>query len=73
MLESASPAVDFSADADLITILQAIPDTRMLKGIRIPAGYLLLMAVRGILRKRERLRDLQRFTRRHHGIITRAH
>ena len=42
----------------------------MRRGIRIPALYLLLVAVLGILSKRESLRDLERFARRHHGVLT---
>jgi hypothetical protein len=42
--EIALPATDL----DLISFLMAIPDARMLRGIRIPAWYLLLLAVLGI-------------------------
>jgi hypothetical protein len=42
----------------------------MRRGIRIPAWYLLLVAVLGILSKCESLRDLERFARRHHGVLT---
>ena len=45
MLESASAATDL----DLISFLKAIPDARMRRGVRIPAWYLLLVAVLGIL------------------------
>ena len=45
MPETALPATDL----DLISFLRAIPDTRMRRGIRIPAWYLLLVAVLGIL------------------------
>lgn len=44
MSEIALPATDL----DLISFLMAIPDARMLRGIRIPAWYLLLLAVLGI-------------------------
>ena len=43
--ETASAATDL----DLISDLQAIPDARMRHGVRIPAWYLLLVAVLGIL------------------------
>ena len=42
----------------------------MRRGIRIPAWYLLLVAVLGILSKCESLRDLERFARRHHAVLT---
>jgi hypothetical protein len=38
-------------------------------GIRIPAWYLLLVAVLGILSGCESLRDLERFARRHHAVL----
>ena len=66
MLETATAA----SDLNLIRFLKAIPDTRMRRGIRIPAWYLLLVAVLGILSKCESLRDLERFARRHHGVLT---
>jgi hypothetical protein len=37
-----------ATDLDLISFLRAIPDTRMRRGIRIPAWYLLLVAILGI-------------------------
>jgi hypothetical protein len=43
--ETAYPATDL----DLSSFLRAIPDARMRRGIRIPARYLLLVAVLGIL------------------------
>jgi hypothetical protein len=49
MPETTAPAVDFSADADLITFLKAIPDGRYRRGVRYPQWYLLLVAVLGIL------------------------
>jgi hypothetical protein len=59
-----------ATDLDLISYLKAIPDARMRRGVRIPAWYLLLVAVLGILSKCEGLRDLERFARRHHGVLT---
>jgi len=41
VLESVSAATDL----DLISYLKAIPDARMLRGVRFPAWYLLLVAV----------------------------
>jgi hypothetical protein len=46
VLETQAPATDL----DLISFLRAIPDTRMRRGIRIPAWYLLLVALLGIYR-----------------------
>ena len=66
MLHSVSAATDL----DLIRYLKAIPDARMRRGVRIPAWYLLLVAVLGILSKCESLRDLERFARRHHAVLT---
>lgn len=68
MLQSVSAATDL----DLISYLKAIPDARMRRGVRIPAWYLLLVAVLGILSKCESLRDLERFARRHHAVLTEA-
>ncbi len=59
-----------ATDLDLISFLKAIPDVRMRRGICIPAWYLLLVAVLGILSGCESLRDLERFARRHHGALT---
>ena len=56
MLETPAPATDL----DLISVLRAIPDTRMRRGIRIPAWYLLLVAVLGILSGCQSLRDFER-------------
>ena len=41
--------VSAATDLDLISYLKAIPDARMRRGVRIPAWYLLLVAVLGIL------------------------
>ena len=64
----------FSAatDLDLISFLRAIPDPRMRRGVRIPAWYLLLVAVLGILSHCQSQRDLERFAERHHGVLTEA-
>jgi hypothetical protein len=67
---SVPQSVSAATDLDLISFLKAIPDTRMRRGIRIPAWYLLLLAVLKILSKCENLRDLERFARRHHGVLT---
>ena len=66
--ETAFPA----ADLDLISFLRAIPDTRLRRGIRFPAWYLLLVAVLGILSGCQSLRDLERFAIRHHTDLTQA-
>ncbi|MFN6337514.1 MAG: transposase family protein [Cyanobacteriota bacterium] len=44
----------------------------MRRGVRIPAWYLLLVAVLGILSRCQSLRDLERFAIRHHGVLTEA-
>jgi hypothetical protein len=51
-----------ATDLDLISFLRAIPDTRMRRGIRIPAWYLLLVAILGILSSCQSLRDLERYS-----------
>jgi hypothetical protein len=68
VLETPLPATDL----DLISFLKAIPDARMWRGIRIPAWYLLLVAVLGILSRCQSMRDLERFAIRHHGVLTEA-
>ena len=54
MLDSVSAATNL----DLISYLKAIPDARMRRGIRIPAWYLLLVAVFGSLSRCQSLRDM---------------
>ena len=44
----------------------------MRRGVRIPAWYLLLAAVIGILSRCQSLRDLERFAIRHHSVLTTA-
>ena len=66
VLESVSAATDL----DLISYLQAIPDARMRWGVRIPAWYLLLEAVLGILSHCQSLRDLERSAISHHSVLT---
>ena len=68
MLKSDSAATDL----DLISYLKAIPDARMRRGVPIPAWYLLLVAVLGILSRCQSLRDLDRFAIRHHSVLTEA-
>ena len=68
MSEIALPATDL----DLISFLKAIPDARMRGGIRIPAWYLLLVAVLGNPSRCHGLRDLERFAIRHHSVLTEA-
>jgi len=65
-------SVSAATDLDLISFLKAIPDARMRRGVRIPAWYLLLVAVLGILSCFQSLRDLERFTIRHHTMLTEA-
>jgi hypothetical protein len=59
-----------ATDLELISYLKAIPDARMRRGVRFPAWYLLLVSVLGILSRCQSLRDLERFARRHHGVLT---
>jgi len=59
-----------ATDLDLISYLKSIPDARMRRGVRIPAWYLLLVAVLGILRRCQSLRDLERFAIRHHSVLS---
>jgi hypothetical protein len=59
-------------DLALISYLKAIPDTRMRRGVRIPALYLLLVMVLGFLTGCQSLRDLERFARRHHATLTKS-
>jgi hypothetical protein len=74
--ETSLPATDL----DLISFLKAIPDARMRRGIRIPAWYLLLVAVLGILSGCQSLRDLERYSFgeglayaiRHHSVLGEA-
>ena len=67
------PKSDCAAtDLDLISYLKAIPDARMRRGVRIPAWYLLLVAVLGILSRCQSLRDLERFAIRHHSVLTKS-
>jgi hypothetical protein len=63
-------SVSAATDLDLISYLKAIPDVRMRLVVNIPARYLLLVAVLGILSKCESLRHLERFARRHHALMT---
>ena len=68
MLENVSAATDL----DLIGYLKEIPDARMRRGVRIPAWYLLLVAVLGILSRCQILRDLERYAIRHHSVLKAA-
>ena len=68
VLESASTATDL----DLISYLRSIPDARMRRGVRIPAWYLLLVAVLCIMSGCQSLRDLERFAIRHHSVLSKA-
>ena len=72
MPETAAAAVDFSADADLITFLKAIPDGRYRRGVRYPQWYLLLVAVLGILSDCRSSRDLEAFAERHREVLNQS-
>ena len=58
MLESVSAATDL----DLISYLKAIPDQHTRRGVRIPAWYLLLVALLGIHSRCQSLRDMERYS-----------
>lgn len=53
-----------------MSYLRTIPDSRMRRGVRFPAWYLLMVAVLGILSGCQSLRDLERFAIRHHDVLT---
>ena len=59
-LLSVPESLSAATDLDLISYLKAIPDARMRRGVRIPAWYLLLVAVLGIMSGCQSLRDLER-------------
>ena len=61
-----------ATELDLISVLRAIPNPRMRRGLRIHAWSLLLVAVLGILSHGQSLRDLERFAEPHHGVLTEA-
>jgi hypothetical protein len=71
MPDTAAPAVDFSADADLISFLKAIPDGRYRRGVRYP-WYLLLVTVLGIISDCRSSRDLEAFAKRHREALNQA-
>ncbi len=68
MLDSASAATDLA----LISYPRSIPGALKLRGVRFPAWYLLLVAALGILSGCQSLRDLERFTVRHHSALSEA-
>jgi hypothetical protein len=51
-----------ATDLDLISYLKVFQDARMRRGVRIPACYLLLVAVLVILCRSQSLRDLERYS-----------
>ncbi len=68
MLESVFAATDL----DLISYLKPIPDAHVRREVRVPAWYLLLVAVLGILSRCQNIRTLERFAIRHHCVLTEA-
>lgn len=72
MPETAVPAVDFCADADLISFIKAIPDGRYRRGVRYPQWYLLLVTALGILSGCRSSRDLEAFAKRHRETLNQA-
>ncbi len=72
MPETASPAIEFSADAYLISLLKAIPDGRYRRGVRYPQWYLLLVTLLGILSDCRSSRDLEAFAKRHREALNQA-
>jgi hypothetical protein len=67
-----SESLAAATDLDLISLLRAIPDIRMRRGIRNPTWYFLFVTVLGILGSCQSLRDLERFAIRHHIALTSA-
>jgi len=69
-----------ATDLDLISYLKSIPEARMRRSVHVPAWYLLLVAVLGILSGCQSLRDLERYSFgegvaraiRDHSILTEA-
>jgi len=72
MPETAYPAVDFSANADLISFLKAIPEGRYRRGVSYPRWYLLLVTVLGILSDCRSSGDLEAFAKRHREALNQA-
>ncbi|MFQ6540305.1 MULTISPECIES: hypothetical protein [Aphanothece] len=64
-----APRTANNLDLNLTSHLKAIPDARMLRGVQIPAWYLLLLAVLGILSRCQSLRYLERFAIRHNSVL----
>jgi hypothetical protein len=65
VLVSASAATDL----DLISYLRSIPDARMRRSVRLPASYLLLVAVLDILSGQGSLVRMERFAKRHRQTL----
>jgi len=65
-------SLSVATDLDLISYLKAIPDARMRRGVRIPAWYLLLVAVLCIKNGCQSLRDLERLAIRHNSVLSGA-
>jgi hypothetical protein len=57
------PAANPAAAVDLISFLKALPDCRMLRGIRFPQWWMLLVAILSILIGQGSLARTERFAK----------
>jgi hypothetical protein len=69
MPETRYAAVDQATPDDLISFLKAIPDGRYRYGVRIPAWYLLLVAILAILSGQSSMVGMERFAKRHRQTL----
>ena len=58
-----------AAASDLISILKALPDCRMRRGIRFPQWWMLLVAILSILSGQGSLVGMERFAKRHRQTL----
>lgn len=68
VLDSTSAAIDLTVNS----YLRTTPDAQMRREMRIPAWYLLLVAVLGILRRYRSLRNPEHLDIAHHSDLTDA-
>ena len=72
MPETSCAATDLRAPHDLISVLQAMPDSRYRRGMRYPQWFLLLVAVLRILSGCRSSGDLEAFAKRHREALNHA-